>query len=83
MTQEFLSRMLGVRRAGISVAANGLHKGGVIDYKHGKIAVLDRRKLEAASCECYANVKRQFEQLLGYPVAPRAARIQGPSYGTG
>jgi CRP-like cAMP-binding protein len=83
MTQEFLSRMLGVRRAGISVAAHGLQMAGTINYKHGKIAVLDRPKLEAASCECYAVVRRQFEQLLGHPLAQGAGHIHAKSYGTG
>jgi CRP-like cAMP-binding protein len=67
MTQEFMSLMLGVRRAGVSVAAGILQKAGVIDYKHGCIIVLDRPALEAMACECYSAVRRQFEYLLGYP----------------
>jgi CRP-like cAMP-binding protein len=67
MTQEFMSLMLGVRRAGVSVAASILQKAGAIGYKHGCITVLDRSGLEAASCECYGTVRRQFEHLLGYP----------------
>ena len=65
MTQEFMAMMLGVRRAGISVAAGTLQKAGVIDYAYGRVAVLDRAGLEAASCECYATVRRQYERLLG------------------
>jgi CRP-like cAMP-binding protein len=65
MTQEFAAMMLGVRRAGVSVAAGTLQKAGVIDYAYGRVAVLDRAGLEAASCECYATVRRQYERLLG------------------
>jgi CRP-like cAMP-binding protein len=65
MTQEFAAMMLGVRRAGVSVAAAVLQKGGVIAYAHGRVAVLDRAGLEAASCECYATVRAQFERLPG------------------
>jgi CRP-like cAMP-binding protein len=65
MTQEFMSLMLGVRRAGVSVAAGILQKAGVIDYKHGCINVLDRSGLEEAACECYGTVRQQFEKLLG------------------
>ena len=67
MTQEFMSLMLGVRRAGVSVAAGILQKAGVIDYKHGCIIVLDRPGLEAMACECYGTVRQQFKRLLGSP----------------
>jgi CRP-like cAMP-binding protein len=65
LTQEFLSRMLGVRRAGVSVAANGLRQDGLIDYHRGDINVIDRNGLEKASCECYEIVKHEYEQTLG------------------
>lgn len=56
-TQEFMSHMLGVRRAGVSVAANTLRKAGLIDYQRGEIAVLNRPGLEDASCECYRTIE--------------------------
>jgi CRP-like cAMP-binding protein len=65
MTQEFMALMLGVRRAGVSVAAGILQKAGAINYERGAITVLDRPRLEAASCECYGTVQRQFARLLG------------------
>jgi CRP-like cAMP-binding protein len=65
MTHEFAAMMLGVRRAGVSVAAGTLQKAGVVDYGYGRVAVLDRAGLEAASCECYGTVRRQYERLLG------------------
>jgi CRP-like cAMP-binding protein len=65
MTQEFAAMMLGVRRAGVSVAAAVLQKAGVIAYAHGRVAVLDRAGLEVAACECYGTVRRQFERLPG------------------
>src|SRR3954449_9344061 len=67
MTQEFAAMMLGVRRAGVSVAAGILQKAGAIDYGYGRVAVLDRAGLEAAACECYGTVRRQYERLLGAP----------------
>jgi CRP-like cAMP-binding protein len=67
MTQEFMSMMLGVRRAGVSVAAAILQKTGAIGYKHGCVTVLDRSGLEAVACECYGTVRQQFEHLLGAP----------------
>ncbi len=67
MTQEFMALMLGVRRAGVSVAAGILRKAGAIAYERGCVTVLDRPGLEAASCGCYGAVRRQFERLLGAP----------------
>lgn len=64
LTQEFLSRMLGVRRAGVSIAANRLKKQGLIDYHRGDIRVLNRKKLEAASCECYRIVKHEYDERV-------------------
>lgn len=56
-TQEFMSHMLGVRRAGVSVAANTLRRAGLIDYQRGEITVLNRLGLEEASCECYRTIE--------------------------
>ena len=64
MTQELIANMLGVRREGVTEAAGKLQKLGGIDYCRGHITVLDRSKLEALSCECYAVVKRESDRLL-------------------
>ncbi|MFL1466840.1 Crp/Fnr family transcriptional regulator [Marinobacter sp. HN1S83] len=63
MTQELIANMLGVRREGVTEAAGKLQKLGVIEYHRGHIAVLDRSRLEALSCECYAVVKRETDRL--------------------
>lgn len=65
MTHEFMSLMLGVRRAGVTTAAGVLKRVGVIDYAQGTMTVLDRPGLEASACECYSVVRKQFERLLG------------------
>lgn len=64
MTQELIANMLGVRREGVTEAAGKLQRLGVIEYSRGKITVLDRKKLEALSCECYAVVKKETDRLL-------------------
>ena len=62
MTQEFLSWMLGVRRATVTLAAGTLQKAGIIAYRHGQVRVLDRERLEAAACECYRAVRDEFDR---------------------
>jgi CRP-like cAMP-binding protein len=69
MTHEFLSMMLGVRRAGITVAAGALQKAGYITYMQGRIRVADRPGLEAAACECHSLARREYMRLIG----PRAS----------
>jgi CRP-like cAMP-binding protein len=65
LTQEFLSVMLGVRRAGVTMAANKLREEGIISYSRGRVRILDVEGLEGVSCECYSVVKKEFDRLLG------------------
>lgn len=70
LTQEFIADMLGTRRAGITEAAGQLQARGLIRYKRGHITILDRAGMEAASCECYPTVKKEFARLIdgnGHP----------------
>ena len=64
LTQDFLSRMLGVRRAGVSVAATTLKQAGLIDYHRGTMMVVDRKGLENYSCECYGIVRDEYDRYL-------------------
>jgi CRP-like cAMP-binding protein len=61
LTQEFLSQMLGTRRASVSVASASLRKKGLIEAGRGYVSILDRKALEEASCECYGTIRRQSE----------------------
>jgi hypothetical protein len=64
MTQELVAGALGVRRESITEAAGNLQRAGVVRYRRGHIAVLDRSGLEAGACECYAVVKKEMARLL-------------------
>ncbi|MEH1776698.1 Crp/Fnr family transcriptional regulator [Nostoc sp.] len=65
LTQEFIAQMLGVRRSGVTVAANTLSRTGMIRYQRGYISILNREDLEATSCECYQVIQDEFARLLG------------------
>jgi CRP-like cAMP-binding protein len=65
LTQEFLAHMLGERRAAVNQAASALQHAGVIRYSRGHIEVLDRGRLEAASCRCYGIIREQYASMLG------------------
>jgi CRP-like cAMP-binding protein len=68
--QEFLSYMLGVRRAGITKAAMSLQALGLISYSRGTLAVLNRAGLEARACACYRADRGCYEDQLGAPFGP-------------
>jgi CRP-like cAMP-binding protein len=60
LTQDFLSHMLGTRRSSVSVAAGALQKAGLISYRRGHVSILNRKKLESATCDCYGIVQDQL-----------------------
>jgi len=63
LSHEFLAIMLGAQRPTVTVVAGGLQKAGLIQYRHGRVRVLDRKGLEAASCECYRTIRAHFERV--------------------
>lgn len=65
MTQEFLSYMLGVRRAGVSAVANALQATGAVRLSRGHLTVLDRAGLEDEACSCYRLIEDSRKQITG------------------
>jgi CRP-like cAMP-binding protein len=63
LKQEFLAVMLGVRRPTVTVVLKSLQQAGLIASRYGRIRVLKRRRLEAASCECYRAIRANFTRL--------------------
>jgi CRP-like cAMP-binding protein len=67
VTQEFLAYMLGVRRVGVTRAATELQRANLIEYRRGKLTVLDRAGLEAAACDCYAADRKNYTNIFELP----------------
>ena len=64
LTQDFLVRMLGVRRSTVSEVAGKLQTGGLIIYRRGELEILDRERLEDTACGCYRIIKDEFDSLV-------------------
>ena len=67
-TQEFLAMMLGARRTTVTLIAGLLQRRGLIKYQRGRVKILDRAELEAASCDCYQITKELYSRLYSRPV---------------
>jgi CRP-like cAMP-binding protein len=64
MTHDLISNMLGVRREGVTLAAQRIAERGLIKNTRGIIIVIDRQGLEEAVCECYEVVNHEYNRLL-------------------
>lgn len=63
LTQEFIAQMLGVRRATVNPILAGFQKAGMIRYRQGVMEIVNARKLEKVSCECYRIVRKEYRKL--------------------
>jgi CRP-like cAMP-binding protein len=68
ITQEFLSQMLGSRRATVTLSAGVLQRAGLIRYHRGHVEIIDRAGLESVSCECYQVIKSELDKVTRAPV---------------
>lgn len=80
ITQDFLSELLGVRRAGISQVASALQRAGLIRYSRGRLTVVDGDHLEANACECYGVMQAEYRRCTAKKSLhrlrlPKASRV--------
>lgn len=65
LTQEFIAKMLGTHRPGVTEIAGKFSRIDLIQYSRGRITILNREGLESVSCNCYNIIKDEFNRLLG------------------
>lgn len=63
LTHEFLAALLGVRRASVTEAAQGLQRAGLVRYRRGELTVLDRLGLESAACNCHRVIQAELDRV--------------------
>ncbi len=64
LTQKFMAKMLGVRRASVTETAQKLQALNLIRYRRGQITILNRKALQERACECYHIIHEQFNRLM-------------------
>ena len=64
LTQESMAQMIGARRNSVSLVASTLQQANYIHYSRGHIEITNLEGLRRTSCECYAQVKAQYDRLL-------------------
>ncbi len=64
LTQEFIAQMIGAPRSRVTIIAGKLQREGLIHYRRGKIRIIDRQRLEIASCECYRVITKRINHYL-------------------
>ena len=75
VTHEILADMLGVRRAYLTEVLGRMQREGLIEIGHGRLTLPDRKRAEAASCECHAAVRHHFSAVLGAVYAPSGRMV--------
>ena len=70
LTHDFISQMLGVRRASVTDTLAVLERRGLIRAGRNRITVTDRAGLEGAACECYRIIASASDRMLGGQPAP-------------
>ena len=63
-TQISMAQILGVRRSTVTDAAGGFLKQNIINYRRGRIEILDRTRLRDAACSCYGKIKLRYDSFL-------------------
>jgi CRP-like cAMP-binding protein len=81
LTQDFLSQMLGVRRATVSETASQLQTAGLISYTRGRVRIIDRAGLESVACECYAIIRSTFARVMEGRAEPNVLETMSLSEG--
>jgi CRP-like cAMP-binding protein len=70
LTHEFISQMLGIRRASVTEAANRFEDKGLLQQRRGMVRIVDADRLCGLACECHQVLLDEYDRLLGYDQHP-------------
>jgi CRP-like cAMP-binding protein len=65
LTHEFLAVMLGVRRAGVTVAIHGFERRGLVTTRRGQLTLINRAGIEQIAGSFYGTPESELRRLMG------------------
>ena len=63
VTHEFLAMLLGASRPSVSAVLEDFQRRGILDIARAHVSIIDRERLLAVTCECYAIIKSNYDQV--------------------
>ncbi len=67
VTHDFLARALGVQRPSVTISAGALQRSGAVEFRRGRLRVLNRAALRREACRCYEDLETRRERLFTFP----------------
>jgi CRP-like cAMP-binding protein len=64
ITQEFLAKMMGVRRTSVTPVAAELQKAGMISYNRGRLRIINLEQIRQRACECDEDVRSHYRRIF-------------------
>lgn len=77
LTHEYIARMLGVGRTGVTLALHALEEAGTISTARKRITILDRARLETMTASVYGVAEAEYRRLIGSVPLSHSA-LHGP-----
>jgi len=60
VTQEAIASTLGIRRTTVTMIAQTLQQNGIIQYRRGKVTIVDMARLQSGACDCLNTIARPY-----------------------
>jgi CRP-like cAMP-binding protein len=64
-THQHMANLIAANRTTISLAMSALRQSGLIETDRAYVRILDRKRLQAATCDCYARIRNRYDTAYG------------------